>query len=240
MLQSENLRRRVGCEREIALQPPRQYGLWENYDRIERLLARCGRGGCATLWREVGWHDGVVWLIPARPVRPAVPAAALSPSPSPSPSPGPSDPPQARSYNPPTHPSTLPPPHTRPITPLISAMDDLFNPPSAEAEPSVEDFLAREAAALGPDAHSFSTPGAAQDKDFEASASAFPDLDGEGDFVAGPAALVGSTTGGQFGAEEGGQVSVTNNNQYGAFEEEYPAVEVGGQEDNQVSNCQYG
>jgi len=115
-------------------------------------------------------------------------------------------------------------------------MDDFFNPPSADAEPSVEDFLAREAAALGPDAHSFATPGAAADKDFEASASAFPDLDGEGDLISAPAALSAAATGGQFGAEERGQVSVTGNNEFSAFEDEYPAVEVESHQETQVSS----
>jgi len=115
-------------------------------------------------------------------------------------------------------------------------MDDFFNPAAADAEPNVEDFLAREAAALGADAHSFATPGGAADKDFETSASAFPDLDGEGDFVSASAPLTSAATGGQFGAEERGQVSVTNDNQFSAFEQEYPAVDVESHNEVQVSN----
>lgn len=145
--------------------------------------------------------------------------------------------PQAQPSTPPHHstislPST---PTTHPAHLNTHTMDDFFNPPSTDAEPSVEDFLAREAAALGADAHSFGTPGASADKDFEASASAFPDLDGEGDFVSAPGGLTGSVTGAQFGGQEGGQVSVTNDNQFSAFEEEYPAVEVEGQSGSQVS-----
>lgn len=125
-----------------------------------------------------------------------------------------------------------------PTLPLSRTMDDFFNPPASEAEPSVEDFLAREAAALGPDAHSFSTPGAQQDKDFEASASAFPDLDGGDDFATAPVSATSHFTGngGAFGEQERGQVSVTNDNEFSAFENEYPAVDVEAQQEQpQVS-----
>lgn len=113
-------------------------------------------------------------------------------------------------------------------------MDDFFNPPAGESEPSVEDFLAREAAALGPDAHAFGASAVEGDKDFEASASAFPDLDGDHELSGVPPAS--GTAAPSFGAEERGQVSVTNDNEFAAFEEEYPAVESHTAQDSQVSS----
>ena len=108
------------------------------------------------------------------------------------------------------------------------AQDDFFNPP-AESDPAA-DFLAREKALLGDE---FSSGGDATsfDKDFEQSASAFPDLDGDdglqGFVSPAPAApAVASIAKGPYEGGMGSQVSVTGTNEFAAFESEYPEVEV--------------
>jgi len=107
-------------------------------------------------------------------------------------------------------------------------MDDFFSPPSSDP---ASDFLAREAAA-GIDDFGASHAGTF-DHDFEASASAFPDLDGGDDGLGGFAAAPTSPPSGLNGATGAGafslpphQVSVTNDNEFAAFENEYPEIEV--------------
>jgi hypothetical protein len=104
-------------------------------------------------------------------------------------------------------------------------MDDLFGNSTPENDPQA-DFLARERAALGTDfdASSTSNNTTGQEKDFEQSASAFPDLDGGEDALDGFTGGSG-VTGGQNGSL-GQQVSVTGTNEFAAFEEEYPEVEI--------------
>lgn len=109
-------------------------------------------------------------------------------------------------------------------------MDDFFSPQDAANDPAA-DFLAREAAALGADATTFGGSAHAADsfdKDFEHSASAFPDLDDEGldGFVSPPPAVGGGGRANVFGDQQRGQVSVTGDNEFAAFENEYPEVEV--------------
>ncbi|GAA5841197.1 hypothetical protein JCM3766R1_001699 [Sporobolomyces carnicolor] len=108
-------------------------------------------------------------------------------------------------------------------------MDDLFGNSTPENDPQA-DFLARERAALGADASSFdSSPAAAaaQDKDFEQSASAFPDLDvGGEDALDGFTGPTGSSSTAGQGAGLGQQVSVTGTNEFAQFEQEYPEVEI--------------
>ncbi|GAA5996922.1 clathrin light chain CLC1 [Rhodotorula paludigena] len=103
-------------------------------------------------------------------------------------------------------------------------MDDLFG--SNEAADPQSDFLARERAALGADAGAFAGPsdGASLDKDFEASASAFPDLDGGDDALGSLGADAPAPAAGAGGL--GAQVSVTGDNEFAAFEQDYPAIEV--------------
>lgn len=103
-------------------------------------------------------------------------------------------------------------------------MDDLFG--SNEAADPQSDFLARERAALGADAGAFAGPsdGASLDKDFEASASAFPDLDGGDDALGTLGADAPASAAGAGGL--GAQVSVTGDNEFAAFEQDYPAIEV--------------
>ncbi|GAA6047933.1 hypothetical protein JCM3770_006432 [Rhodotorula araucariae] len=104
-------------------------------------------------------------------------------------------------------------------------MDDLFGS-NEQADPQ-SDFLARERAALGADASSFAAPAdqAAIDKDFEANASAFPDLDGGDDDAltafTGAAPAAPAPTG-----QAGAQVSVTGDNEFAAFEQEYPEIDL--------------
>lgn len=103
------------------------------------------------------------------------------------------------------------------------------------------DFLARERAALGGDAELFgSAPsGTGEDKDFEHSASAFPDLDGaggeSGGFGSNDAPPAPAATSGGFGFDDDEplsssnaappQVSVSGEGDVGAFERDYPALE---------------
>ena len=101
-------------------------------------------------------------------------------------------------------------------------MDDFFSPSEPTASTDADDFLRREREALG---DSFSAPTGGSNggvHDFEASASAFPDLDDEdglGGFVssAPPAAAAAPA----FGA----QVSVTGTNEFAAFENDYPELD---------------
>lgn len=113
--------------------------------------------------------------------------------------------------------------------------DDFFNPPAAESDPT-SDFLAREKAILG-DEFTSGGDSTSFDKDFEQSASAFPDLDGaEGDeaglegFVSGGSGAVPPAVAaipkGPYEGGMGAQVSVTGTNEFAAFESEYPEVEV--------------
>ncbi|KPV77037.1 uncharacterized protein RHOBADRAFT_34500 [Rhodotorula graminis WP1] len=109
-------------------------------------------------------------------------------------------------------------------------MDDLFGS-NEQADPQ-SDFLARERAALGADASSFapSSDSAALDKDYEAGASAFPDLDDADDDA------LGAFTGSQAPAPAApaqGQVSVTGDNEFAAFEQEYPEIDLPSDEPHQ-------
>ncbi|GAA6025252.1 hypothetical protein JCM11491_006153 [Sporobolomyces phaffii] len=110
-------------------------------------------------------------------------------------------------------------------------MDDLFDNSTPEADPQ-QDFLARERAALGSDASTFDSNGAAAalpDKDYEQSASAFPDLNGGDDALDGftsPAGGAGTASSGL-----GQQVSVTGTNEFAAFEQDYPEVELPSEQD---------
>lgn len=112
-------------------------------------------------------------------------------------------------------------------------MDDLFGSSAPESDPQA-DFLARERAALGDDLSSFSSSSnqpQTQDKDYETSASAFPDLgDDDEDALAGftGGAPVGNAGGGAGGM--GQQVSVTGDNEFAAFEQDYPEVEIPSQQ----------
>ncbi|SGY67748.1 BQ5605_C004g02803 [Microbotryum silenes-dioicae] len=121
-------------------------------------------------------------------------------------------------------------------------MDDFFNPPteSSSSDPTA-DFLARERAALGESFGDATTTGAAASssaKDYERSASAFPDLDVPGaqhdeedddddlDFLGGASsAPVGAPT-----SNETGAVSVTNHTELAAFEQDYPEIELPSQQ----------
>ncbi|TNY23933.1 clathrin light chain [Rhodotorula diobovata] len=112
-------------------------------------------------------------------------------------------------------------------------MDDLFGS-NEQADPQ-SDFLARERAALGSDASSFAAPAdsAQHDKDYEASAAAFPDLDGGDDdalsgFTSSAPAPAAAPTG-----QVGGQVSVTGDNEFAAFEQEYPEIDLPSDEPHQ-------
>ncbi|KDE03477.1 hypothetical protein MVLG_06039 [Microbotryum lychnidis-dioicae p1A1 Lamole] len=123
-------------------------------------------------------------------------------------------------------------------------MDDFFNPPteSSSSDPTA-DFLARERAALGESFGDATTTGAAASssaKDYERSASAFPDLDVPGaqhdeedddddlDFLGGASsAPVGAPTSNGTGA-----VSVTNHTELAAFEQDYPEIELPSQQSN--------
>lgn len=98
---------------------------------------------------------------------------------------------------------------------LTSAMDDLFGSDSNTPD-ATSDFLKREQEALG---ESFGTaPISGEDKDYEAGASAFPDLDdGLDDFTSAPQSAAPSVP---------QSVSVTGNNEFAAFESEYPDIEV--------------
>lgn len=108
-------------------------------------------------------------------------------------------------------------------------MDDFFSPdePASGASDPTSDFLRREAEALGADATTFGGNAPSGAYDFEASASAFPDLDDENGldgFTPPPPAVGGG--GATFGEAQRGQVSVTADNEFSAFESEYPEVEV--------------
>lgn len=116
-------------------------------------------------------------------------------------------------------------------------MDDLFGS-NEQADPQ-SDFLARERAALGSDASSFAAPAdsAQHDKDYEASAAAFPDLDGGDDdalsgFTSSAPAPAAAPTG-----QVGGQVSVTGDNEFAAFEQEYPEIDLPSDEVRVVDGC---
>ncbi|GAA5979072.1 hypothetical protein JCM10908_002795 [Rhodotorula pacifica] len=113
-------------------------------------------------------------------------------------------------------------------------MDDLFGTDSSQQQQQdpASDFLARERAALGADASSFSAPSDSNafDKDYEQSAAAFPALDGEdngedalGDFAAAPSSAPAQGGG---ASQVGQQVSVTGTNEFAAFEEEYPEIDI--------------
>lgn len=119
-------------------------------------------------------------------------------------------------------------------------MDDLFGNSTPENDPQA-DFLARERAALGADASSFdSSPAAAaaQDKDFEQSASAFPDLDvGGEDALDGFTGPTGSSSTAGQGAGLGQQVSVTGTNEFAQFEQEYPEVEIPSEQVSRAPLC---
>lgn len=109
-------------------------------------------------------------------------------------------------------------------------MDDFFSPdePAKGASDPTSDFLRREAEALGADATTFGSSSHSGAYDFEASASAFPDLDDEDGldgFTSPPPPAVGGGAA-AFGVEQRGQVSVTADNEFSAFESEYPEVEV--------------
>ncbi|GAA5954850.1 hypothetical protein JCM3765_007792 [Sporobolomyces pararoseus] len=113
-------------------------------------------------------------------------------------------------------------------------MDDLFGNSAPESDPQA-DFLARERAALGDsfdnsNTTSSSAAAAGQEKDYEQSASAFPDLDGEDDALDGFTGT-GVTSNGPAGGL-GQQVSVTGTNEFAAFEEEYPEVEIPSEQPN--------
>lgn len=104
-------------------------------------------------------------------------------------------------------------------------MDDLFGTSAPEASDPQADFLARERAALGSDASTFDSnqlSSQSQEKDFEQSASAFPDLDG----TSSDDGLDGFTGGGASSGGLGQQVSVTGTNEFAAFEQDYPEVEI--------------
>ncbi|GAA5887533.1 hypothetical protein JCM16303_004235 [Sporobolomyces ruberrimus] len=104
-------------------------------------------------------------------------------------------------------------------------MDDLFGTSTPEASDPQADFLARERAALGSDASTFDSnqlSSQSQEKDFEQSASAFPDLDGR----SSDDGLDGFTGGGASSGGLGQQVSVTGTNEFAAFEQDYPEVEI--------------
>lgn len=110
-------------------------------------------------------------------------------------------------------------------------MDDFFNPQSNTAADPASDFLAREREILGADAAAFgaSSNSASDFGNYEASASAYPDLEGDdalASFTTAPAlAFYGSATGGPtFGDAQRQQVSVTADNEFAAFENEYPEV----------------
>jgi len=117
-------------------------------------------------------------------------------------------------------------------------MDDLFGSSAPESDPQA-DFLARERAALGDDLSSFSSSSnqpQSQDKDYETSASAFPDLGGDDD----EDALAGFTGGAPVGnAGMGQQVSVTGDNEFAAFEQDYPEVEIPSQQSNGFDQQSY-
>lgn len=105
---------------------------------------------------------------------------------------------------------------------------------SASSDPT-SDFLAREKAILGDEFGAAGSTSQSFDKDFEASASAFPDLDGDShtgsgldDFVAAAPAVAPVAKGpyeGGMGATSQSHVSVTGHDELAAFENEYPAVE---------------
>lgn len=122
-------------------------------------------------------------------------------------------------------------------------MEDLFgSEASQQQQDPASDFLARERAALGADANSFASPADSNqpDKDYEQSAAAFPDLDGAdddalGDFAAAGAPAASSPTSataapGAFASQVPQQVSVTGTNEFAAFEQEYPEIEIPGEQ----------
>ncbi|GAA6000921.1 hypothetical protein JCM10207_004720 [Rhodosporidiobolus poonsookiae] len=110
-------------------------------------------------------------------------------------------------------------------------MDDLFGNDAPQADPAA-DFLKREQELLGADAGSFAGPSSTTaDKDYEASAAAFPDLDGgDGDDALG--GFTGAPAASSAGAV-GQQVSVTGDNEFAAFENEYPEIELPSDEPQQ-------
>lgn len=126
--------------------------------------------------------------------------------------------------------------HLPPTQSTHTIMDDFFNPPT-ESDPTA-DFLARERAALGGDDFGASIDSSSFDKDFEQSASAFPDLDAAGDdlvgFTSGPPEIA-AVAPGPYEGGMGAQVSVTGNNEFAAFEQDYPEVDIPSQP--QVSAC---
>jgi len=117
-------------------------------------------------------------------------------------------------------------------------MDDLFGSSAPESDPQA-DFLARERAALGDDLSSFSSSSQqlqSQDKDYETSASAFPDLGGDDDEDALAGFTGGAPVGNAGGASGmGQQVSVTGDNEFAAFEQDYPEVEIPSQQVSPIS-----
>lgn len=127
------------------------------------------------------------------------------------------------------------------MTCALWVRDDLFGN-SAASDPT-SDFLAREKAILGDEFGASGSTSQSFDKDFQASASAFPDLDapasGSGDddgldddFVAAAAAptvapvVKGPYEGGLGSTGSQPHVSITGHDDLAAFENEYPAVEI--------------
>ncbi|GAA6030000.1 hypothetical protein JCM8097_009208 [Rhodosporidiobolus ruineniae] len=112
-------------------------------------------------------------------------------------------------------------------------MDDLFGNDAPQQSDPTQDFLARERELLGADASSFAAPtDAAADKDYEQSASAFPDLDGGDDaldgFTSAPAAPSAPVA--------GNEVSVTGDNELAQFDSQYPEIEIPAEEPQQQQN----
>ncbi|GAA5974124.1 hypothetical protein JCM11641_003449 [Rhodosporidiobolus odoratus] len=107
-------------------------------------------------------------------------------------------------------------------------MDDLFDTENTQQDPT-QDFLKREQELLG-ESFGAAPSSAAFDKDYEQSAAAFPDLDGDDDLGG-----FGSAPPAANGGAAGNQVSVTGENEFAAFENEYPEIQVPSEEPQQTN-----
>ncbi|GAA5850735.1 hypothetical protein JCM8547_009074 [Rhodosporidiobolus lusitaniae] len=113
-------------------------------------------------------------------------------------------------------------------------MDDLFG--NAAPQDPTSDFLKREQEALGESFGGQQGADSGFDKDYEAGASAFPDLDGADDALDGFTSPPAPAT--AAGGAVGQQVSVTGDNEFAAFENEYPEIEVPSEEPQQTNGFQ--
>ena len=118
----------------------------------------------------------------------------------------------------------------------------IFNPTieSCHLQPTMSDFLSREADILG---NEFSTslhrPTASDDIDFDRAASAFPDIDiDSGDFIQSsqpPPPIVAARTSNGFSFDDFGSpppsqnttVKVTGDDDFDTFESEFPEIDAG-------------